>query len=228
MVIFYEMRPNVDDKAREVGRMGIKDGHLWAQGDAKIMKIAQRPLDFTFGGSVDPRTEPDKFLDALFDRFHGTFFWVEQAPDDSSLPEPNSKGVSESKELVLFFGVAGDGIHIYRTVSRDGKWQYHAETASMDLDENDDELWRTSREQPVAELERALQDFPEWPICFPATVHPEYGQMIWHMYRAAKDRLSEEWVSHWTAEKEENWRLACRVDGISGSDSEHDDVKPPT
>ena len=124
-----------------------------------------------------------------------------------------SKQVPESKEVVLLFGVAGGGITIYRTKSHNGGWQYHAETTGMDLDENDDEIWRHSVKQPVAEFEKALQPFDIWPICCPATVHPEYGKMIWEMYWEAKGKLSSDLLRLWKPRNGEQWREACGVEG---------------
>jgi hypothetical protein len=90
MVVFKQIRAKPDGRMGEpmiIGSMGLKpDGKLWVKGAPDIVRLAQNPLILTFGDTVDPATEPQRFLDALPNRFHGTYFWAEAAPDASPVP----------------------------------------------------------------------------------------------------------------------------------------------
>jgi len=83
MIIFWQRQPrgdNYDDV--EIGRLWIEDGHIHARGDAFVLSVASRPLKLTFGGEVDPATDPEKFLYELPSRYHGTYLWAGEVPDE--------------------------------------------------------------------------------------------------------------------------------------------------
>ena len=89
MVVFKSIQrdtslPNYGN-VEETGRIWIEDGHICASGDA--VRIAGMPLKLTFGGTVDPATEPERFLDELPNKYHGTYAWAEEAPDDTAVPQ---------------------------------------------------------------------------------------------------------------------------------------------
>lgn len=46
-------------------------------------------------------------------------------------------------ELVLELGLEGGGLSVYRTPTGSGAWQFHVAGSTIDLDENDDEAWRS-------------------------------------------------------------------------------------
>jgi hypothetical protein len=96
MIIFRSIQtdpslPNYQE-VEEDGRLWIEDGHIHARGCSYVMRVAGNPLKLTFGGEVDPATDPQRFLDELPGRYHGTYLWAEEAPDDTPPPEPNIPG----------------------------------------------------------------------------------------------------------------------------------------
>ena len=72
------------------------------------------------------------------------------------------------KVIIAEMGVEGGGVTIYgRQV--DGVWSFWQEGSSMDLDENDDEVWRDWSSDPVTDLLAALPG--EWWTMYPTEVH---------------------------------------------------------
>ncbi len=83
------------------------------------------------------------------------------------------------KVVIARMGVEGGGVTIYgRQV--DGAWSFWQEGSSMDLDENDDEVWRVWSSDPVSALSAALSD--KWWQMYPKEVHPEFvAQPPWRV-----------------------------------------------
>jgi hypothetical protein len=86
MMVFWSRDNNTDPNdtgAREVGRIWIQDGRIHASGSSRVLSIAQEPLKLTFGGEVDPATDPEGFLDGLAMRYGShTYFFVTEFPDE--------------------------------------------------------------------------------------------------------------------------------------------------
>jgi hypothetical protein len=75
------------------------------------------------------------------------------------------------KVLIADMGVEGGGARIYGR-QRDGIWSFWLEGTSIDLDENDDEIWRSWESQPVQDLSLALPN--ERPLFYPSRLNPEF------------------------------------------------------
>jgi hypothetical protein len=90
--------------------------------------------------------------------------------------------------IVLDIGREGGGITIYgRQV--DGVWSFWAEGASIDVDENEDMVWRTWSREPVASIDILLPK--GWPVFSPISVHPEFVDWFRAIYEKARAGLPE-------------------------------------
>jgi hypothetical protein len=79
------------------------------------------------------------------------------------------------KVVIAGMGLEGGNVTIYgRRV--DGVWSFWQEGSSMNLDENDDEVWRGWSTDPVPELSLALPG-QWWKMC-PTEVHPEFVSQL--------------------------------------------------
>ena len=81
MFIFWSR--NDDGEATEVGRIWIQDGIIQASGSERVLAIAKEPIETTFGDEVDPVGDPEAFLDAILMRYHGTYFFATEVPDET-------------------------------------------------------------------------------------------------------------------------------------------------
>lgn len=100
-----------------------------------------------------------------------------------------------NKEIVLELGVEGGGANIFRTRSRTGDWQFHVEGNAMDVDENDEEVWRSWCTEPVSNIEdalRAVADDGCWVLSWPTKIHTEYRSIICELVEAAVSKLPPE------------------------------------
>jgi hypothetical protein len=75
------------------------------------------------------------------------------------------------KLLVASIGVEGGGAEIYGTQS-DGIWSFWGEGSSIDLDENDDEVWRSWSSEPVGGLDLVVPK--DWPLSHPVEIHSDF------------------------------------------------------
>ncbi|MEX2310506.1 MAG: hypothetical protein WD738_23265 [Pirellulales bacterium] len=99
------------------------------------------------------------------------------------------------KELVLDLGTEGGGATIFRTRSDAGDWQFHIEGNALELDENEDEVWRSWSTEPVPNIEVALRAVAEddsWVFFFPIEIHPEYRTIVRELVEAAVAKLPAE------------------------------------
>ena len=111
---------------------------------------------------------------------------------DDSLAWPLSEtwGVClVDKLLVAEIGVEGGGLSIYGRED-EGSWSFWSEGSSMDLDENDDEVWRSWSTDPVADL--ALVVPREWPLFYPMTIRPDFTGWFRDHYEEARSLLPPE------------------------------------
>jgi hypothetical protein len=86
------------------------------------------------------------------------------------------------KLLIAEIGVEGAGIWIYGSQS-EGVWSFWTEGTSMDLDENDDEVWRSWSSEPERSLDLVVPH--NWPIYYPSKIHPNF--LDW--FRANYDKV---------------------------------------
>ena len=115
-------------------------------------------------------------------------------------------------ELVLELSLEGGGMTIYRTLADSGGWQFRVGGSTIDLDENDSEIWRSWQTKPFASLDEALRSVTKdgsWVIFFPRNVHPEYRAMLWQLAQNAAATLTEQQKKHWNR-RVHDWRGECR------------------
>lgn len=77
--------------------------------------------------------------------------------------------------IIVDVGVEGGGATVYGRET-DGVWSFWNEGSWMYMDENDDDRWRQSASEPVAELLAALPD--DWSAMYPLRVHPDFVSRI--------------------------------------------------
>jgi hypothetical protein len=115
-------------------------------------------------------------------------------------------------ELVLELSLDGGGMTIYRTPAAIGGWQFHIGGSTIDLDENDSEVWRSWQTELFTSLEEALLSVTKdssWVTFFPTNVHPEYRAMLWQLAQDAAHKLSDAQKKHWHRRIHE-WRRECQ------------------
>jgi hypothetical protein len=92
------------------------------------------------------------------------------------------------KVLIADLGLEGGGATIHGR-HQDGNWFFWLEGTSMDLDENDDEVWRSWETQPVPDL--FLASPKEWPLFYPTKLNPDFLDRFRKHYDEACSQLSE-------------------------------------
>jgi hypothetical protein len=93
------------------------------------------------------------------------------------------------KLVVAEIGAEGGGSTIYGRESG-GVWSFRTEGTSMDLDENDDEVWRSWSSESVGSFDLALPK--DWPLCYPVGIHPDFVGWFRAAYEGARANLPEE------------------------------------
>jgi hypothetical protein len=91
------------------------------------------------------------------------------------------------KALIAEMGIEGGGVTIYGGHS-EGVWMFWTEGSSIDLDENDAEVWRTWKSEPVSSLDLVLPS--EWPIFSPIEIHPDFLCWFREAYEKKRSELS--------------------------------------
>jgi hypothetical protein len=123
-------------------------------------------------------------------------------------------GTMAKGELVLELSLEGAGVTIYRTPVATGGWQFHIGGSTIDLDENDSEVWRSWQTELFTSLDEALRSVTKdgsWVIFFPTNVHPEYRAVLWPLAQDAADNLTDAQKKHWNRRIHE-WRRECQED----------------
>jgi hypothetical protein len=92
------------------------------------------------------------------------------------------------KTVIADLGVEGGGITIYGRQT-DGVWSFWTEGTSMDLDENDEGVWRSSSSEPVDELDLVVP--VDWLMFRPVTIHPEFVEWFRAVYEESRLTLLE-------------------------------------
>jgi hypothetical protein len=93
------------------------------------------------------------------------------------------------KVVIAEIGVEGGGLTIYGTQS-DGVWNFWTEGTSIDMDENDDEVWRSWSSEPVNSLELVVPQ--DWPLFSPIQIHPKFVEWFRENYDEAVLNLPED------------------------------------
>ena len=93
------------------------------------------------------------------------------------------------KVLIAEIGVEGGGITIYGSQSN-GVWSFWTEGTSMDMDENDDEVWRSWSSEPVSSLDLVVPH--DWPMFHPSKIHPDFVKWFREAYERARSMLPED------------------------------------
>ena len=93
------------------------------------------------------------------------------------------------KTVIADLGVEGGGITIYGRQT-DGVWSFWTEGTSMDLDENDDEVWRFFSSEPVSSLDRVLPE--NWHRFYPVEIHPDFLDWFREAYKKARTSMPQE------------------------------------
>ena len=118
----------------------------------------------------------------------------------------------DKQEVVLELGVEGGGATVLRTPLASGGWQFQVKGSSMDLDENDEEQWRSWRSGPVLSVGEALREVAgdgSWVFFHPLTVHPDYRAVVWELAQAAAASLPEGRWPMWER-RVGDWERVCR------------------
>jgi hypothetical protein len=94
-----------------------------------------------------------------------------------------------NKALVAEMGIEGGGITIYVGKS-EGVWSFWTEGTSTDLDENDDEVWRSWSSEQVSSVDLLLPK--EWLLFCPVEIHPDFVGWFRDAYERARALLPED------------------------------------
>jgi hypothetical protein len=110
------------------------------------------------------------------------------------------------KTVIARIGVEGGGVTIYGSHLK-GVWTFWTEGTSMDLDENDDEVWRSWSSEPVTNLELALPN--DWPLFHPVEIHPDFVEWFRVNYENARASLPVDQRQYQGQDRHPSW-LAVR------------------
>jgi hypothetical protein len=75
------------------------------------------------------------------------------------------------KVLIAEMGVEGGGTTIYGSQS-EGVLSFWTQGSSMDLDENDNAVWRSWTSEPVTSLDLVVPN--DWPVFYPSKLHFDF------------------------------------------------------
>jgi hypothetical protein len=132
-----------------------------------------------------------------------------ETSDPSVLQDGDRAEDSLHPAIIVSAGVEGGGTTVYgRRVTEEDKdtssWVFWRETTAMDLDDKDDEVWRTTRTEETPDLASACPAslFRQ----YPSQVHPEFAgwfRECWNSARSEpkgsgeaasrRQRLMDEW-----------------------------------
>jgi hypothetical protein len=93
------------------------------------------------------------------------------------------------KVLVADIGLEGGGATIYG-IQKDGIWSFWTEGTSMDLDENDDEVWRSWSSEPVGSLDLVVPN--DWHRFYPVEIHPDFLEWFREAYEKARAMMPDD------------------------------------
>ncbi len=79
----------------------------------------------------------------------------------------------------------------------------------MDLDENDDEVWRSWSSEPVSSLDDVLPR--DWPVFHPVEIHPEFVEWFRVNYDKVRVSLPEDQRRYQDKHRNERWSEALSL-----------------
>jgi hypothetical protein len=123
---------------------------------------------------------------------------------------PEDLGDSEDKILVASLGVEGGGLTVYGKRAVRG-WTFWATGSSMELGENDDEMWTSWSSEPVLSLDLVLPE--DWPRFHPLTIHPAFLPWFRGAYEKARASLSPDMSRSQEKHRHRDW---LRIIGEGG------------
>jgi hypothetical protein len=106
------------------------------------------------------------------------------------------------KILVADIGVEGGGTSIYGSKS-EGVWSFWTDGSSMDLDEYDDEVWRSWSSKTVSSLDVIVLN--DWPIFYPSKIYVDFVEWFRQAYEKARSRLPEDQRRHQGQHRHQRW-----------------------
>ncbi len=106
------------------------------------------------------------------------------------------------KILIADIGVEGGGTTIFGKKS-EGVWSFWTEGTSMDLDENDDEIWRSWSIEPVRSLDLVVPRF--WAITYPVEIHPDFVEWFRANYEKARKTLPKDQRRYQNEHRHGHW-----------------------
>jgi len=107
------------------------------------------------------------------------------------------------KVLIANIGVEGGGITIFGKKS-ESVWSFWTEGTSIDLDENDDEVWRSWSSEPVSSLDLVLPN--HWPLFYPVEIHPEFVGWFRDTYEMARETLPDDMRRYQDKHRHGHWQ----------------------
>ena len=108
------------------------------------------------------------------------------------------------KVIVAEIGMEGGGVTIFGNQSERG-WTFWTEGSSMDLDENDDEVWHSWSSEPVSELELVLPK--GWPLFHPVQIHPEFLGWFRANYEITRASLPDDQRRYQERHRHRHWTV---------------------
>ena len=94
-----------------------------------------------------------------------------------------------ARELIIRLGAEGGSVTIYG-IQTDGIWSFQSESSSIDIDDDDNEVWLHRSSDPTDNFEELLPGY--WPILFPLEIHPDFVSRFRAIYESACMRLEDD------------------------------------
>jgi hypothetical protein len=117
-----------------------------------------------------------------------------------------------NKVLIASIGVEGGGLTTFGRES-EGIWSFWSEGSSMDLDENEDEVWRSWSSELVGSLDLVLPK--DWPPLSPIKIHQEFVGWCRANYDLARASMHEQ--ERWEERKRSGAIAVKRTSHVVGS-----------
>jgi len=120
---------------------------------------------------------------------------------------------NDQPEMLIYLGLEGGSLTLFRRRIEVNRWEFWRETRSIDMDENDDEVWRTHIFASVPSWESLIEQIgTEWIVYVPRKIQPEYRDLIRMAIRKRIPQLNEHLSAYWRERAQERWREALHLD----------------
>jgi hypothetical protein len=117
-------------------------------------------------------------------------------------PNPDEKPASVDKVLVARLAVEGGCTTIYG-IETDGVWSFWDEGTSIDLDENEDEVWRPWSSEALPDLGLILPR--DWPLYSPVTIDPAFVGWFRLAYERTRSALPPDLARSQEKHRHQDW-----------------------